>query len=56
MAMLLPKGLLTRPSADLSPRGEVTVWRDLASAYLSLWGRGLCAAPGEGASLLPAAR
>ncbi len=56
MAMQLPKGPLTRPSPDLFPQGEVTVWRDRASAYLSLWGRGRPAGPGEGAFLLIAAR
>lgn len=56
MAKLLPKGPLTRPSADFSPQGELTVWRDLAFAYHSLWGGGRCTAPGEGAFLLAAAR
>jgi hypothetical protein len=45
------EGPLTRPSADLSPQREVMRWRHRAPAYLSLWGRGRRAAPGEGAFL-----
>ena len=33
-----PQGPLTRPSADLSPKGEVVHGLDLATAHLSLGG------------------
>ena len=43
------KGPLTRPSADLSPQGEVTLWRDGAAPPPLPGGRGRREAAGEGA-------
>ena len=50
------EGPLTRIAAqsDLSPKGEVTLWRGAALFHLSLWGRGRRGAPGEGAFRLGA--
>jgi len=40
---------LTRPSADLSPKGEVNRGTIVPPHHLSLWGRGRREAAGEGA-------
>jgi len=43
------QGPLTRPSADLSPRGEVNRGTIAPPHHLSLWGRGRREVAGEGA-------